>query len=77
MEIAYHMAYKQEVDPIVTWEWLDTYSLRNCLYPAFLSLPLHVLKLFGIDSNFLVVNSLIGMNSLTQAIGDYFGFALA
>ena len=36
-----------------------------------------MLKFFTIDTNFLVVNSLIAMNSLAQVFGDYFGFALA
>ena len=71
------MAYKDQIEPIVTWEWLDTYALRNCLYPAFLSLPLHILRFLHIDTNFLVVNSLIAMNSIIQVIGDYFGFGLA
>lgn len=77
MEIAYKMAYGDQVDAIVTWEWLPIYSLRNTIYPFYLSLPLHILRFLSIDSNFLVVNSMTAMNSILQVIGDYFSFCLA
>jgi hypothetical protein len=36
-----------------------------------------VLKFLGIDTNFLVVNSLLFMNSLIQVLGDYYLYFLA
>ena len=66
-ELAYKLVYgdgDNAADNIVTWEWLDAYALRTILYPAYLSIPLHILKFIGMDSNILVVNSQLFMNSL-------------
>jgi hypothetical protein len=71
------MAYGDQVDAIVTWEWLPIYALRNTIYPFYLSLPLHILRFLRIDSNFMVVNSMAVMNSIIQVVGDYFSFCLA
>lgn len=62
---------------MVTWEWLDYYALRSYLYPVYLSIPLHFLRFLKIDSNFLVVNSILFMNSLLQVLGDYFLYWLS
>ena len=50
------------------------YSLRNTLYPAYLSIPLHILKFLNIDSNTMVILSPIFMNSIIIIIGDYYSF---
>ena len=75
-EIAYQLVYGKDgadsVENLVTWEWLDSYALRTYLYPAYLSIPLHILKFLSIDSNMLVVNSFLLMNSLIQVLGDYY-----
>ena len=42
-----------------------------------MSLPLHVLRFLAIDSNFLVVNSMLFMNCLLQVLGDVFLYKLA
>lgn len=76
-EMAYKIAYGDVVDIVSTWEWLDYYALRSHLYPAFLSLPLHLWRILGIDSNFLVCNSILFMNAIIQVMGDYFLFHLA
>jgi hypothetical protein len=79
-ELAYKLVYgsgDNAAENLVTWEWLDQYALRTILYPAYLSLPLWVLKFLGIDKNFLVVNSLLFMNSLIQVLGDYYLYFLA
>jgi hypothetical protein len=47
------------------------------LYPAYLSIPLHILKFLEIDSNILVVNSMLMMNSFIQVLGDYFLYFIA
>jgi len=36
------------------WEWKDPYRLRNVLYPAYLSLPLWILKFTRLDYPYLV-----------------------
>ena len=64
VEIAYKMAFGDQVDVITTWEWLEYYGLRNALYPAFLSVPLHILRYLQIDYNTLVIISPLFMNSI-------------
>lgn len=56
---------------------MEQYGLRNTLYPAFLSIPLHILRMLKLDYNWLVLVSPLCMNSILQFIGDYFGFKLA
>lgn len=60
---------------MTAWEWLDSYCLRNLLYPAFLSIPLHVLRALDLDYNLAVVCAPLIMNALLQAIGDVYGYA--
>ena len=64
MEIAYKMVYHDQVDAIVTWEWIPEYGLRNTIYPFYLSIPLRILRFLHLDSNMLVVNSMGAMNSI-------------
>lgn len=73
----YHVAYRDVVPIVKSWEWLDEYALRTYLYPLFLSLPLHVLRFLGLDYNVLVVNSVYAMNTLIFAVGDYYLYLLA
>ena len=57
---------------LTTWEWLPQYRLRSLLYPMYLSLPLHVARALGIDTNLVVRLSPILMNSLLQVLGDHY-----
>jgi len=75
--MAYKVAYGDQVPLVTTWEWFDGYALRSILYPAYLSIPLHILRFLAIDTNFLVVNSILVMNCLLQVTGDYFLYLLA
>lgn len=76
-EIAYYLAYSDELSISFTWEWLEDYKLRSIIFPLYLSLPLHVLRFLRIDTNFLVVNSIGAMNSVIQAVGDVYLYKLA
>jgi len=71
-EIAYSFAYSDVVPVIKTWEWLDLYSLRSIIWPAFLSIPLHILRALDLDSNFMVANSPLFMNCLIQTLCDLY-----
>lgn len=62
------------VQSLSTWEWWDAYSLRTWLYPLYLSLPGHILKALGLDTNFMIVNSIYFMHVLIQMVGDYYCF---
>jgi GPI mannosyltransferase 3 len=75
LDIAYKLAFGDQVDYLTAWEWLDSYCLRNLLYPAFLSIPLHVLRALDLDYNLAVVCAPLVMNALLQAIGDVYGYA--
>lgn len=46
-EVAYDMVYGGVK---LSWEWRDEYRIRNILYPAFLSIPLWIFKILGIDT---------------------------
>lgn len=72
MEPAYQAIYGDNVDGLKTWEWHKMYTLRSFLYPLFLGAPLPFLRLLGIDSNALVVNSMYMMNALLITTGDYY-----
>lgn len=71
------MAYSDKVPIVKTWEWVNEYALRAYLWPLFLSIPLHPLRLLGLDYNVLVVNSIYAMNILLFTIGDYYLYKLA
>ena len=79
-EIAYKILYEQSdaningVQSFNTWEWWKGYNLRTFLYPLWLSLPGHVLKLLNLDTNFMIVNSIYLMHCVTWVIGDYYCF---
>ena len=77
LEIAYKIAYGDQVQNILSWEWQDKYTLRSSLYPYYLSLPLHVLRFFKMDYNILVVNSMFFMNTIIIVIGDYYLYRLS
>lgn len=63
-EIAYKMVFGNKVDIMTTWEWIDIYSLRNIIYPAYLSIPFHLFKFLNIDYNLLIRLSPLFMNSI-------------
>ena len=74
--MAYRLVYgfdpEKPAENLVTWEWLDCYALRTYIYPVYLSIPLYILKTFNIDSNLMVVNSMIMMSVFIQVLGDYY-----
>ena len=74
--MAYKMAYGDQIDILVTWEWLKYYALRNVLYPIYLSIPLHILRFLRIDYNTPVILSPIFMNTIIILIGDYYSYKL-
>ena len=61
---------------MLSWEFNNKYSLRNHLYPVWLSLPAFVLKWTGLDTNFLVVNSMYFQHCLLWTFGDVYFFFL-
>ena len=63
-ETAYKMAFGDQVDIVTTWEWLEFYGLRNTLYPAFLSIPLHILRYLQLDYNTAVIIAPLFMNAI-------------
>lgn len=75
-EIAYKMVFGDKVDVMTTWEWIDIYSLRNIIYPAYLSIPFHILKTLNLDYNILIRLSPFFMNSIIQVIGDVYSFII-
>ena len=75
--MAYKIAYEDVVNIVSTWELNDFYALQSYIFPAFLSIPLHILRLLGLDTNFLVCNSILFMNSIIQVTCDYYLFLLA
>ena len=84
LEVAYNLLYGTQpgqkgpqsdtnrVEVLLSWEWYRFYALRNHLYPFWLSIPGHIMKAFGIDSNFLLVNSMYFMHCAIWVFGDYF-----
>jgi len=79
-EIAYKILNGQSifningVQSLSTWEWWKGYSLRTFLYPIWLSIPGFILKTLGLDTNFLVINSIYFMHCIIWSIGDYYCF---
>lgn len=53
-EPAYKSVYGDVQNVALPWEWSDEFRLRNCIYPMFLSLPLHLVRFLGIDTNLVV-----------------------
>ena len=53
---------------------MKQYSLRNTLYPAYLSIPLRFFKFINADYNTLVILSPLLMNSIIIVLGDYYSF---
>jgi phosphatidylinositol glycan class B len=47
IEPAYNMVYGNVFLP---WEWDDFYRLRSVIYPAYLAVPLYILKVTGLDT---------------------------
>jgi hypothetical protein len=82
LEVAYDLVYgkrgslSNQVEPILSWEFNNKYSLRNHLYPFWLSLPVFIFKWIGLDTNFLVVNSMYAMHCVLWTFGDYFFYHL-
>ncbi len=74
VEIAYKMTYKDQIDILSSWEWMKQYSLRNTLYPAYLSIPLHFFKYLNLDYNIVVILSPLLMNSIIIVFGDYYSY---
>ena len=51
---AYRSVYGHERDVWLPWEWSDEFRLRNTIYPMYLSIPMHLNKALGIDTNWVV-----------------------
>lgn len=79
-EIAYKILYEQSdaningIQSFSTWEWWKGYNLRTFLYPLWLSLPGHILKMLNLDTNFLIINSIYLMHCILWVVGDYYCF---
>lgn len=54
LEVAYKAVYSDRQDVWLPWEWSDEYRLRNTIYPMYLSIPLRIARLMGLDSNLAV-----------------------
>jgi len=54
VEPAYKLVYGDVQDVQLPWEYSDEFRLRNSIYPIYLSLPLHLVRFLGIDTNFVV-----------------------
>ena len=50
------------------------YTLRNTIYPAFLSIPLHIFRILNLDYNLIVILSPLMMNTFIITLGDYYSF---
>ena len=54
-EIAYKTVYEDTRDNWwLPWEWHEEWKLRNCIYPMYLTLPLHLAKFLALDTNWAV-----------------------
>ena len=62
------------VQSFSTWEWWPGWNLRTFLYPIWLSLPGHFLKMVSLDTNFMIVNSIYFMHCVIWIVGDYHFF---
>ena len=51
IEVAYDMVYGGVK---LTWEWDDDYKIRSVFYPAYLAVPLYILKLLRLDYAYMV-----------------------
>jgi hypothetical protein len=67
------------IEPLLSWEWYQVYSLRNHLYPLFISMPGQILKHLPLGSNsqMIIYNSMYAMHTLVIALGDLYLFKLA
>lgn len=54
------------------WEYHSDYRLRNTIYPIFHSVPLYLLKITGLDSNFAVRICPTLVHSFLVMISDYY-----
>lgn len=54
------------------WEWQSQYSLRNVLYPFYLSIPLFILKMLRLDFQPLVLLSPYIAHFPLVLMGDYY-----
>ena len=82
LEVAYDLVYgkrgssNNQVEINLSWEFNNKYSLRNHLYPFWLSMPTFLLRSVGWDTNFLVVNSMYAMHCVLWTLGDFYFFHL-
>jgi len=65
-------SYPEGIQLMPTWEWWNGYNVRSFIYPLWLALPGFALKWIGLDTNFLLVNSMYFMHVLQQIVGDYY-----
>ena len=62
------------VQSLKTWEWWQGFNLRTHTYPLWLSLPGFLLKWLGLDTNFMIINSIYFMHCIIWVVGDYYVF---
>ena len=67
---------KNQVEVLLSWEFLPYYSLRNYIYPIWLALPTFGLRFIGMDTNFLVMNSMYFMHCILWTMGSYYLYYL-
>lgn len=60
---------------VLTWEWRE--GLRSYIYPLIFAVYYATLKVFGLDSRWLIVQGPRVMQSLASAVGDVYLFKLS
>ena len=68
-QVAYDWVYGG-VD--LPWEFNSAYQLRNVLYPAYIAIPMYLLKLANLDSNFVIRFAPYFTNLLLVILNDFF-----
>lgn len=56
------------------WEWKPENRIRSIIYPLYLSIPLRILKMLGLDSRYTVRNAYYCAHFVLVIIGDYYFF---
>ena len=72
-EIAYAWVYGNDhTNQPLPWEWRTEYALRTVIFPAFIALPLYILKSLGLDFHLVVVYFPSLYHCVFLLIMDYF-----
>jgi len=54
------------------WEWSDEFRLRSTIYPMYLSLPMHLVRFLGIDTNMVLRTAPYMAHLPLVLLTDYF-----